>query len=128
SVRFGAEWTFQLGRSSYVSVRGFCEQGVSNARGARAPGSSGIDTSFRGSGGFLTFTLGAAPGSIAPPPAPDNLTLSTETSPVQSLLTQGPEARAAAREASQAFLDEIKRQVSAQEAGPQMWEDFRVFE
>src|SRR4030095_5948250 len=62
-LRYGAEWTFQLGRNSYLSVHGFCEKGVTSARAARVPGSVGIDAGPRGSGGLVTFTLGGARGS-----------------------------------------------------------------
>jgi hypothetical protein len=127
AVRYGAEWTFQLGRNSYLSVQGFCEQGVTNARGARVPGSIGIDDSWRGSGGLVTFTLGAAPGSIPTSRTLENLAAGNESSPIQSMVTQGPAARARAKATSRAFVEQIKTQVLAQEGGPQTWKDFLGF-
>src|SRR5262249_21493759 len=103
---------------------GFSEQGVTNARGARVPGSVGIDSGPRGSGGLVTFTLGAAPGSIRASGALENLTPANASSPIQSMLTQGPAARATARAASRAFVQEIKRQVLAQDGGQRTWADF----
>ncbi len=124
AVKYGAEWTFQLGQNSYLSVHGFAEQGVSNARGGRVPGSSGTDSGFRGQGGLVSFTLGAAPGST-PAPHRDTLARGNETSPVQSMVTQGPAARATARAASRAFLEQTKKQVFAHETGARLWEEFR---
>jgi hypothetical protein len=127
AVRYAAEWTFQLGQNSYLSIQGFTEQGASSARGARVPGSSGMDTGFSGTGGLLTFTLGAAPGSV-PAPRGGSVVRGTETSPVQSMMTQGPASRATARVASRAFLDQVKAQVVAEEAGERLWEQFRSSE
>jgi hypothetical protein len=125
-LRYRAEWTFQLGSNSYLSVGGFCEHGATNARAARTPGSLGSDNGFRGSGGLLTFTLGAAPGSIPTPPRSDNSSQGNDRSSLQSIVTQGPAARATARAASRAFVDEIKRQVVRQ-AGPGYWDYFLGF-
>jgi len=123
-LRYGAEWTFQLGRNSYLSVHGFHEQGVTAARGARVPGSVGIDAGPRGSGGLVTFTLGASPGSIPTLRSLDNRAPGNESSPIQSMVTQGPAARATARAASRAFVEQIKRQVLAQEGGQRTWKAF----
>jgi hypothetical protein len=123
-VRYGAEWTFQLGRNSYLSVNGFCEQGVTSARAARIPGSVGIDSGPRGSGALVTFTLGAAPGSIPSPRSLESVTPGNGSSPIQSMVTQGPAARTTARAASRAFVEEIKRRVLMQEGGQRTWQDF----
>ena len=124
-LRYRAEWTFQLGSNSYLSVGGFCEHGATNARAARTPGSLGSDNGFRGSGGLLTFTLGAAPGSV-PVSRSDDSSQGNDRSSLQSIVTQGPAARATARAASRAFVDEIKRQVVRQ-AGPGYWDYFLGF-
>ena len=126
-LRYGAEWTFQLGRDSYLSVHGFVEQGVNNARGARVPGSVGTDTGPRGSGGFVTFTLGAAPGSIRAPRAQENLARGSDSFAVQAMVTQGPAARSTARAASRAFVEQIKRQLQSAEQGQRTWNDFLAF-
>ena len=122
-LRYGAEWTFQLGRNSYLSVNGFCEQGVTSARAARIPGAVGIDSGPRGSGALVTFTLGAAPGSIPSSRPLENVT-SGNASPTRSIVTQGPAARAAARAASRAFVEEVKRRVLMPEGGQRTWQDF----
>jgi hypothetical protein len=126
-LRYRAEWTFQLGSNSYLSVGGFCEHGATNARAARTPGSLGSDNGFRGSGGLLTFTLGAAPGSIPTPSHSDNSSQGNDRSSLQSIVTQGPAARATARAASRAFVDEIKRQVLRQATGSAYWDYFLGF-
>src|SRR5262249_53113136 len=107
-LRYGAEWTFQLGRNSYLSMNGFCEQGVTSARTAGIPGSVAIDSGPRGSGALVTFSLGAAPGIIPTTRPMENVTPGT-ASPIQSMVTQGPAARTTARAASRAFVEEIKR-------------------
>jgi hypothetical protein len=126
--RFAAEWTFQLNRQSYLSVQGFCEQGVKHARGPRIPGTVGMDTDPHGCGGMLTFTMGDAPGSNSRPQVvKDDLMSAHDMSANQSMLTQGPAARAAARVASSAFVREIKLQVLASGQGQSAWEGFLKF-
>jgi hypothetical protein len=120
-VGVAAEWTFQLSDNAYLSVQGFTNPQVQSARGPRVPGSMGRD-GFEGTGGLLTFSFGAPPGSPASrgaaasssPPASSNM----------EIMTEGPAARAAARVGSRVFVESVNTRISARPNGNDAWSRF----
>ena len=125
SIGLAAAWTFQLSDHMYLSAQGFTNPQVRSARGARPLGSPGRDD-FEGAGGLLSFSFGAAPGSL---PSRGAGELSPEpVSPNMSMITQGPAARAAARLGSQAFVKRVLNRVSAKPRGNQAWSLFQQAE
>jgi len=122
SVGVAAEWTFQLSDNAYLSVQGFTSAQVQSARGPRVPGSVGRD-GFEGTGGLLTFSFGAPPGS--PASRGSSTPAGGSSSSNASILTQGPAARAAARVGSRTFVENVSRRVLSKPQGNDAWGRFR---
>ena len=124
SVGISAAWTFQLSNNVYLSAEGFTNPQMQNARDPRPLGSRGRD-GFEGTGGLLSFSFGAAPGSL-----PSRGSGEPSTEPVSanmSIVTQGPAARAAAKIGSQAFVEDVSTRVSSRPDGSQAWSRFLQF-
>ena len=120
SVGLAAAWTFQLSNNAYLSAQGFTNPQVRSARDPRPLGSPGRDV-FEGTGGLLTLSFGAAPGSL---PSRGTGLSSEPVSGNMSIVTQGPAARAAARIGSRAFVENVSTRVSSKRRGNQAWSLF----
>lgn len=121
SIGLAAAWTFQLSGNAYLSAEGFANPQARSARDPRL-----LDTRergvFEGTGGLLTLSFGAAPGSL---PSHRRDGSSTEPVPANtSIMTQGPAARAAARVGSQAFVASVSTRVSSKPDGDRAWSLF----
>jgi hypothetical protein len=123
SVGLAAAWTFQLSDKMYLSAEGFTNPQVRSARDARPLGSSGGNV-FEGTGGLLTLSFGAAPGSL-----PSRATGVPRSDPVSpNIVTQGPAARAAAKIGSRALVQRVLTHVSSKPRGDQAWSLFQQCE
>ena len=81
-----------------------------------------------GTGGMLTITFGAPPGSVAPPePFPSSVPLVPNGRPTWSMATSGPAAQARAEDASADFLRELQLEVNRAPGGAQAWNGFLNF-
>ena len=125
--RFDVELTMRLGGPVFLSGRFF----TNPARFDRAPIPTGrdsmFDSGFLGTGGMLTLTIGAPPGSLPArqrPDVPDFLP--TGPSPMwDTIALQGPAARTRAEDASARFIQEVRQQfVRASTTGEQAWTNF----
>jgi hypothetical protein len=117
SINLAAGWTFQLSESVYLTAEGFTNPEVRSARDPRPFGSPGRDV-FEGTGGLLTLSFGAAPGSVRSRARGEP---SNEPTANESIVTQGPAARAAAKIASKAFVERVANHVSSDPHGNQAW-------
>ena len=88
---------------------------------------SGAAEGFLGYGGMVTFGFGALPGSL---PSPQRFqeppSRSTSQSPDWQFTTHGPADMARAEDASQDFIEEIRREVLRAPNGIRLWENFRL--
>jgi hypothetical protein len=124
-VGIAAAWTFQLSDHAYLSAQGFTNpQARSSARDSRPLGSPGGDV-FEGTGGLLTLSFGAAPGSL--PTRGSGQPGTEQASANMSIVTQGPAARAAAKIGSQAFVEDVSNRISSKPNGNQAWSRFLQF-
>lgn len=124
SLGVAAAWTFQLGDNVYLTAQGFTNPQVQSARDPRPLGGAGAD-GFQGTGGVLSLSFGAAPGSLPSRGSggPGGGPASADT----SIVTQGPAARAAARIGSQTFVKDLSTRVSSKPDGNQAWSRFLQF-
>jgi hypothetical protein len=77
---------------------------------------------FRGWGGLLTFSLGAAPGSLRPVGTSSTAERSSSDDVEPCLPTEGVADKGKATDDSQEFLNNIKKEIEAQ--GLEKWDDF----
>lgn len=111
--RFDIEITQRVGRDVFLSARAFADLGRN-----QTPGLDGRD--FAGTGGMLTITFGAAPGSVKLPDSRGSL----QEPPVWSLAMNGPAARARAEDDSAEFVESTKREVLKTANGQRRWTTF----
>ncbi|MEK7407293.1 MAG: hypothetical protein AAB225_19635 [Acidobacteriota bacterium] len=123
--RFDAEITGRLGRQWFLSHRFFHNPATHFPLPLGRD--SGSADSFLGSGWMVTLTFGAAPGSL---PAPGGLrepsSRSSGQSPDWQFVTRGPADMARAEDASQDFIQELRREVVRAPNGFRLWENFRL--
>lgn len=111
--RFDVEITKRVGRDVFLSARAFADFGRN-----QIPGPEGRD--FAGSGGMLSITFGAAPGSVRLPDSGGPL----QEPPVWSLAMNGPAARTRAEDDSAEFVESAKREVLKTRDGHKRWATF----
>lgn len=104
-------------RNSYISVQGFHQFGPQRGGGHM--------DSFQGpagSGGILSFSIGAPPGSL---PQPNNRLTGSAEDPYACMVTAGPAALMRAKDASRDYVREVKIKVrSDAKFGGKAWEQF----
>lgn len=111
--RFDIEITQRVGRDVFLSARAFADLGRN-----QSPGPEGRD--FAGTGGMLTITFGAAPGSVKLPESRGSL----QEPPVWSLAMNGPAARTRAEDDSAEFVESTKKEVLKTRDGQTRWTKF----
>jgi hypothetical protein len=81
-----------------------------------------------GTGGMLTITFGAPPGSVSPPERfPSSVPLVPNGRPTWSMATSGPAAQARAEDASADFIREVQLELNRAPGGTQAWNAFVNF-
>jgi hypothetical protein len=124
SVGIAGAWTFQLSDDVYLTAEGFTNPQVRSARDPRPLGGPGPD-GFAGTGGLLTLSFGAAPGSRAS--RGNGASNGEPVSPNAAIVTEGPAARAAAKIASRTFVEDVSTRVASRSRGNQAWSLFLQF-
>jgi hypothetical protein len=79
-----------------------------------------------GTGGMVTLTFGAPPGSVSPPEPPSSTTV-VPNRPTWSMATSGPAAQARAEDASADFIREVELEVNRAPGGAKAWSGFLNF-
>lgn len=81
---------------------------------------------FRGWGGMLTITLGAAPGSLRQPDTtPGRDRRAAEDTAQSCLPTEGVADKSKATDDSEEFIADVKKEIEAKDKGPTIWDNFR---
>jgi len=122
--RFDIEISGRLGRQWFLSHRFFHNPATHFPLPVGRD--SGAAEGFLGSGWMVMVTFGAAPGSL---PSPERFqepsSRSTGQSPDWQFVTHGPADMARAEDASQDFIEEIRKEVLRAPNGIRLWENFR---
>jgi hypothetical protein len=80
---------------------------------------------FRGWGGMVTITFGAAPGSLRPPDTTPGREPQRNGDSAQSCLaTEGVADKAKATDDSEKFIADIQKEVERKDKGAEIWNDF----
>jgi hypothetical protein len=79
---------------------------------------------FRGWGGMVTLTFGAAPGSLRPPDTTSGRDQRSADDLDSCLPSEGVADKAKATDDSEAFVADVKKEVEAKGKGSEMWADF----
>jgi len=123
--RFDIEITRRVGRQWSLSPRFFHNPATHFPLPVGRD--SGAAEGFLGYGGMVMLTFGASPGSL---PSPQRFqepsSRSTSQSPDWQFVTHGPADMARAEDASQDFIEEIRREVLRAPNGLRLWENFRL--
>jgi hypothetical protein len=101
--RFDLQLSVPVWRNTWINLGGFAGPSPTRGLGIR-DGMSGMEP--LGSGGMLTVSFGAAPGSL-PSAVPK--------SQLEQIVTQGPGAQSSALEASVEFLRGVQKEADARE-------------
>lgn len=114
--RFDLEVTQRIGRDVFLSGRVFADLGTQQLPGPRGR----LDANeFYGTGGMLTLTFGAAPGSMRTgQPHREN------EPPVWTLAMNGPAARARAEDETAEFVASLRSEVEKASGGQRLWMAF----
>src|SRR5262245_26921224 len=123
SARLAVELTWRLPPSNDVfwSVQGFTDFGTGPPRYAGPPTPTGMAP--LGSGGMITLSWGAPPGSLRAPYQERDPTY--VENPNRRMLTEGPAARSRARSDSISYIEEVRGAVLTQ-SGEGSWNDLRL--
>jgi hypothetical protein len=82
-----------------------------------------------GTGGMVTLSFGAPPGSVSPPERfPSSATVVPNGRPTWSMATSGPAAQARAEDASADFIREVELEVNRAPGGSKAWTGFLKFQ
>jgi hypothetical protein len=114
--------SLRIGREAYIGVQGFFRlpSNPDPPRGGEPPG-------FSGAGGMLTFTFGAAPGSVhVRDPFPDGRGVAD--SHYSSMLASGRADLSRAEDATEDFIKNIEKDVEKKPDGGQAWLLFLHFQ
>lgn len=107
--QFALGVAMRVGSQSYLGADAFAPTGNQNNM-----------SGFRGYGGMVSITIGAAPGSLRTSPGAGEPTSSGDVEPC--LATEGVADKAKATDDSMDFVKQVKREVDAKVPGK--WEDF----
>lgn len=110
---------WRISEELYVGVKGF----VHPANNYLAPSPWGRPPEFAGSGGMLTITFGAAPGSVQPKDYFPDSRGARETK-YSSMMSSGRADLSRAEDDTEKFIDAIRRDVEAQPDGTVSWNWF----
>jgi hypothetical protein len=111
------EHQFALGVAMRVSPQGYVGADFFGPTGSQASMSG-----FRGWGGLLTYSYGAAPGSVRQPDRGSGEARNSEELIESCLDTEGVGDKAKATDDSKAFVKEIEQDVEAEDS--KKWQDF----